>query len=251
MPFIPPSGRLAPASTTFAVLCGSCLLAFPLSAQQTPPCRSICAPTVLFQPSMIRSHLFGGPLVTHLATGTTDRIPSRTSLQLQFVVTATTAIPRTHLNLTMQWLPNASASANPFTEYSASDVGTGIRANTPSFALNASVDAVRPQETGGWLGVAGYAGDLFSPAARPGDQSDYTHKLDLGLITTLNVFSRMPKSSWVHGVAAFAILDHVATGLPHAGDIVPKGVRRYVSSARPTALIAGLSIPVAPLTPSH
>ena len=249
MPFIPPTDRLARAAVVVAVLCGSGLCGCPLSAQQAPPCHSICAPTVLFQPAMIRSHLFGGPLVTHLATGATDRIPSRSSLQLQFVNTAATPIPRTHHNPTKQWLPHASARAHTITEYSASDVGTGIRANTPSLALNASVDAVRSQETGGWLGVAGYAGDLFSPAARPGDQSDYTHKLDLGVITTLNVFSRMPRASWVHGVSAFAIIDHVATGLPHAGDVVPKGVRRYVSSARPTALIAGLSIPVAPLTP--
>jgi hypothetical protein len=226
----------------------TCIATLPLAAQQTP-CHSICAPTVLFQPAMIRSHLFGGPLVTHLATGLTNRLPSRTSLQLQFVVTTRTAIPRTHLNLTMQWLPNASASANPFTEYTASDVGTGIRANTPSFALNASVDVVQASETGGWIGLAGYAGDLYSPAARPGDRSDYTHKLDLGALATFNLFARVPPPAWVHGVSVFAILDYVATGLPRAGDVVPKGVRRYVSSARPAALIAGLSIPIAPLSP--
>ena len=46
----------------------------------------------------------------------------------------------------------------------------------------------------------------------------------------------------------YAILDYVATGLPRVGDVVPKGVRRFDTAARPAALIAGVSIRLAPLT---
>ena len=233
--------------TSAIVMMAIPLVAAPAMAQQS--CHSICAPTLLFHPGVIWSHIFGGPRVTDLATGVTHRLQSHTNLQLQFIASAPTAIPRTHLNLTVQWLPNARATTNPFTEYTSSDESSPIHATTASVGLNASVDALTPKETGGWIGMSGYVGDLFSPAARPGDNSDYTHKLDLGLIGTVNVFDWLPKDTWAHdAVSAYAILDYVATGLPRVGDVVPKGVRRFDTAARPAALIAGVSIRLAPLT---
>jgi hypothetical protein len=50
-------------------------------------------------------------------------------------------------------------------------------------------------------------------------------------------------------VKGFVILDDVLTGLPHAGDDVPQGERVFLTAARPATLIAGVSIPVAPLKP--
>ena len=219
-----------------------------LAAAQAAPCTSICAPQLLFRPGMIRSHVFGGPTVTDLATGKVHKLASRTNFQVQFLLTAATLVPRTHVNLAVQWLPNARATTNPFTEYSSADEGSTIHANTPSVAMNVSVDALTPKETSGWLGVSGYAGDLFSTAARPGDNSDFTHKLDLGVVGSVNVFNWLPKSDWVHdAVSAYAILDYVATGLPKTGDVVPKGVRRFDTAARPAAFLAGISIKLAPL----
>lgn len=218
------------------------------ASAQAAPCTSICAPQLLFRPGMIRSHIFGGPTVTDLATGKVHTLASRTNLQLQFLVTAATLIPRTHVNLAVQWLPNARATTNPFTEYSSTDEGSTIHANTPSVAMNVSVDALTPKETNGWLGVSGYVGDLFSTAARPGDNSDFTHKLDLGAVGSVNLFNWLPSSDWLHGaVSAYAIIDYVATGLPKAGDVVPKGARRFDTAARPAAFLAGLSIRLAPL----
>lgn len=212
------------------------------------PCHSICAPQLLFRAGAIRSHLFGGPTVTDLATGAVHKLASRTNLQLQLLATAATLLPRTHVNLAVQWLPNARATTNPFTEYSASDEGSTIHANTPSVAMNVSVDALTTKETAGWLGVSGYAGDLFSTASQPGDNSDYTHKLDLGVVGSLDIFNWLPPSDWAHdAVAAYAMLDYVATGLPRAGDVVPKGVRRFDTAARPAALIAGITVRLAPL----
>lgn len=170
-----------------------------------------------------------------------------TNLQLQLLVTATTAIPRTSLNLAVQWLPNSSAASNPFTKYTASDEGTGIKANAPFLALNASFDFVPAAQTSRWFSLSGYAGDLFRAAARPGDRSAYTHKLDLGISANLNPFTSLPRATWLHAVSAFALIDYVATGVPRAGDVVPKNVRRFDTNARPTALLAGLSLPLAPL----
>lgn len=218
------------------------------AASAQTPCHSVCAPQLLFRAGAIRSHIFGGPTVTDLTTGTTRTLASRTNLQLQFLLSAATLFPRTHVNLAVQWLPNARATTNPFTEYSASDEGSTIHANTPSVAMNVSVDALTAKQTGGWGGLSGYAGDLFSTASQPGDNSDYTHKLDLGLAGSLNIFHWLPQGDWLHdAVSAYAILDYVATGLPKAGDVVPKGVRRFDTAARPAALIAGLSVRLAPL----
>lgn len=224
------------------------IAAVSIPARAQAPCHSICAPTLLLRAGAIRSHIFGGPTVTDLATGATHRIASRTNLQLQFLLTAATLLPRTHVNLAVQWLPNARATTNPFTEYSATDEGSTIHANTPSVAMNVSVDALTPKETAGWLGVSGYAGDLFSTASQPGDNSDFTHKLDLGLAGSVNIFNWLPPADWVHdAVSAYAILDYVATGLPKPGDVVPKGVRRFDTAARPAALIAGIAVRLAPL----
>jgi len=237
------------AFTAAAVLSVAVVLAAaPTNAGAQTPCHSICAPTLLFRAGAIRSHIFGGPTVTDLTTGATHTIASRTNLQLQFLLTAATLLPRTHVNLAVQWLPNARATTNPFTEYSASDDGSTIHANTPSVAMNVSVDAITPKETAGWLGISGYAGDLFSTASRPGDNSDYTHKLDVGLAGTIDIFNWLPPTDWAHNaVSAYAILDYVATGLPKAGDVVPKGVRRFDTAARPAALIAGVAVRLAPL----
>lgn len=233
---------------TATAVATSALALMPAIARGQAPCHSICSATVLFRTGAIRSHVFGGPTVTDLATGKTHTVASRTNLQLQFVITAATLVPRTHLNLTVQWLPNARANTNPFTEYTASDEGTKIHANTPSLAMDVSVDALTPKETDGWFGVSGYAGDLFSTAAQPDDRSDFTHKFDVGLVGTLNIFNWLPKSDWLHsGVSAYTFLDYVVSGLPSAGDVVPKGVRRYDTGARPAALIAGLSFRLAPL----
>lgn len=243
--------RHSHAAVTLAAAFAAAVIAplFPATASaQAAACTSICAPQLLFRPGMIRSHIFGGPTVTDLATGTVHKLPSRTNFQVQFLLTAATLVPRTHVNLAVQWLPNARATTNPFTEYSSADEKSVIHANTPSVAMNVSVDALTGKETGGWGGVSGYVGDLFSTAARPGDNSDFTHKLDLGIVGSVNVFNWLPKSDWLHdAVSAYAIVDYVATGLPKAGDVVPKGVRRFDTAARPAAFLAGISIRLAPL----
>lgn len=218
-----------------------------VTAQQAAACRSLCSPKVAINTALLRSHVFGGPRVARLSDGTESTLPGRSSLELQILTVIQTMIPRTSLSASVQWLPNASSKANPFTEYTASDEGSSIHANTPSVSLDAAVSVITPEDVGGWFGVSVYGGDLFSPAARPEDRSDYTHKLDLGATASVLPFAELSKGVWLHSVSVYATLDYVASGLPGRGDVVPKGSRRFLTNAKPAALIAGLSIPIAPL----
>lgn len=212
---------------------------------QPRPCRVLCAPSVALMPGMIRTHLFGGPRVRSLATGAQSRLPGTSDFELIIAVAARTAVPRLSLFGSVQWLPNASEQRNPFTLYTASELGEPIRANAPTVTMGGSVALLPATETHGWLDLAANVGDLYSQAARPTDKGAYTHKLDLDLVAHLHAFAWTPRATWLHRVTVFSILDYVATGLPRAGDEVPVG-RVFETDARPTSLIAGLSLPVTP-----
>jgi hypothetical protein len=212
------------------------------------PCHVLCAPSVALMPGVIRTHLFRGPVVRSLATGAEQRLPSTSDFELIIAVAARTAVPRLSLFGSVQWLPNASGQRNPFTLYTASELGSAVRANAPTVTMGASVSVLPAAQTHGWFDLAANVGDLYSQAARPADKSAYTHKLDLDLVAHLHAFAWTPQATWLHRVTVFSILDYVATGLPRAGDEVPVG-RVFVSAARPAALITGLSLPVTPPTP--
>jgi hypothetical protein len=221
--------------------------ATPASAQS---CRAICPPELHVQPSLIRSHVFSHPQFRRLADGSVGALPSRSNLELILLVDAKTALPRTSLFTSVQWLPTAKAAANPFTQYTASELGDAqVRANLPSVTMGASVALLTKDQTSGWLGISGYMADLFSRAARPDDESDFTHKLDLGATAHLGIFSRLPPKTWLHAVDGVVILDHVATGLPRRGDEVPNGERVFLDTVHNTSVIVGVSVPVAPLVP--
>ncbi|HET9685415.1 MAG TPA: hypothetical protein VFP15_15015, partial [Gemmatimonadaceae bacterium] len=148
------------------------------SASAPRPCQVLCAPSVTLMPGVIRTHLFGGPTVRTLATGAEQRLPGSTSFELIASVAARTAIPRVSLFGSVQWLPNATEQRNPFTLYTASELGTPVRANAPTATMGASISLMPAAQTHGWFDLAANVGDLFSQAARPSDKSSYTHKLD-------------------------------------------------------------------------
>lgn len=248
MPHLPTGARvpIARAGIILAVTATPSIVA---AQQRQHHCSSICTPSVSLNVAVLRSHIFGGPQVRTLATGRVSRIPSTSNLELQLFVAAPTVIPHVGLFFTTQWLPNAEARSNPFTEYSATALGGTVRANMPSVTLGGDLQLVPKTSTGGALAVVLYAGDLFSQASRPHDRSAYTHKLDLGGYVTLYPFFALPKRSPLArtGLYLYATLDYVATGLPKAGDEVPAGERVYVTGARPAALVAGAGFPIAPL----
>jgi hypothetical protein len=219
----------------------------PIARAQAAPmrCPVLCAPTLTLMPAVIRSHLFGGPLVRDVATGATHRLPAATNMEIIIATAARTALPRLSAFASVQWLPNASEGRNPFTQYTAADLGGHVHANAPTATFGLSAAAVTATETHGWVDADANVGDLYSQAARPGDRASYTHKLDLELVTHWHAFAWTPRQTYVHRAALFALLDYLASGLPRAGDEVPKG-RRFLEHARPIALIAGLTLPITP-----
>lgn len=230
---------------TLAVM-GLCVAA-PVSRAQTATrsCAVLCTPVVTLMPSMLRTHLFGGPRVETIATGAEHRLASSSDFQLIVATAAQTALPRISAFMSVQWVMNASEARNPFTQYTVSELGGGVRANAPTVTAGLSALALAAKQTHGLVDVAVNVGDLFSQAARPGDRSAYTHKLDLDLVTHWHVFNALPPQTYAHRVTAFGILDFIATGLPQAGDEVPQG-RRFIENARPAALLLGLALPITP-----
>jgi hypothetical protein len=241
---MPIQGRVC-AATPLAVLALAAVSAAPLAAQSAPSCHILCAPSVTLMPGVVRTHLMRGPLVRNTTTGVESRLPGSTNMEVIVAVASKTAIPRLTLVASAQWLPNAAEGRNPFTLYTASELGTHVRANAPTLVAGGSLSLIAPTSTAGWFDAAFNVGDLFSQAATPDDKSAYTHKLDLDLVTHLHVFDGFPKHEYLHRVSVYGILDYVATGLPSAGDEVPLG-RVFVSDARPLALVAGLSFPLTP-----
>ena len=220
-----------------------------LGAQQPKACTLICAPTVAFNVAENKSHLFGSPTVRNDTTGAVTKLPSQTNLQLQIFVAAKTQLSHVSVFAATTWLPTAKARANPFTEYTASQVGEDIKANQVSVSFGGLGDVVPATATHGYVALQAYVADLMSPAARPHDASAYTHKLDVGAVGLLYPFAGMDSTSAAHksGLYLYANLDYVATGLPKAGDDVPKGVRTFLTDAKPAVFIAGVGIPIAPL----
>lgn len=228
------------------VLCIS-LVTMALGAQQPQHCTLICAPALTLMPGMIRTHALHAPRVRELATNRVVTLPGMSSFELIGAFVAPTVLARVALFASVQWLPNAKESANPYTLYTASELGQQLRANAPSVTMGATFALLTPAMSQGWFSLNGNVGDLFSQAAEPSDESSYSHKLDLDLIGTLNVFNELPKRAYLHRVGLYSILDFVATGLPKAGDEVPKGERVFIDDARSVSLIVGLSVPFAPL----
>jgi hypothetical protein len=220
--------------------------AIPLGAQQQH-CQFICAPALTLMPGVIRTHAFHAPRVRELPGNQVVTLPGKSSFELIGAFVAPTAIQRASLFASVQWLPNAKESANPYTLYTASDVGEQLRANAPSVTMGVTLALLTPTMSQDWFTLNGNIGDLFSQAAEPDDKSSYSHKLDLDLVGTLHVFNELPKSEYLHRVGVYGILDFVATGLPKAGDEVPKGERVFLDDARSVSLILGLSLPFAPL----
>jgi hypothetical protein len=246
-------------SPAVAALIAGPLLAATLDAQPSNPrqsatqptgsarahCTILCAPSVTLMPGVFRTHLARGPVVRSTATGVEQRLPETSSFEIVGTVSSKTAVPRVSLFSSVQWLPNAVATRNPFTLYTASDLGDPVRANAPTLTVGGSVALLQPSETRGWVDLAANVGDLFSHAARPDDKSDYTHKLDLNLVTRVHAFAWAPTGTYLHRTSIYALLDYVATGLARRGDEVPEG-RVFMTDARPLALLVGFALPLTP-----
>jgi hypothetical protein len=238
-----------PSISLAATLVAVTIAAHPAAAQQQESCTIICAPTLAFNVAALRSHVFGSPKVRNDSTGAVSELPSTTNLELQFFLAAPTAIDRLSGFVSVTWLPSARTAANPFTEYTASQLGEPVDANHVSLSMGALGDVVPKSMTHGVFALQAFVADLLSPAARPDDESAYTNKLDLGGVALLYPFATLGATSAARksGVYLYASLDYVATGLPKKGDDVPRDVRTFLTNAKPAALALGAGIPIAPL----
>ena len=225
----------------------------PLAAQQKKSCTVICTPTIALNVAANKSHVFGSPTVRNDVSGVVSKLPSKTNLQLQLFASAKTQLDRLYVFASTTWLPSAKTRSNPFTEYTASQVGDDISANHVNLAMGGLVDIVPAVQAHGYFALQGYVADLLSPAARPTDASAYTRKLDLGGVALLYPFAGTDTSSAEHksGFYLYGNLDYVATGLPKAGDDVPQGERTFLTDAKPTVFVFGVGLPIAPLLESR
>ncbi len=233
----------------FALLVIASLLAVPahLGAQSGNSCHILCAPSFSVWPELHRSHIFNSPRVRDLATGAVTRLESKNNLLLLMLIAIPTQLPRFSLFLSTSWLPTATGKANPFTEYTSSELGTDLRANLPAIAAGAGVKIITADETGGWLDLTPYVDDLLSPAARPGARSDYTHKLEMGVTGTVGLFTALSPKTWLHAVRLAGTIDWVATGLPKAGDELPRGERVFLDHVGGYSMSLGVVLPIAPV----
>ncbi len=154
------------------------LLLFPSvpAFAQAPPCRFLCVPTFLMEPTI-----------------TFEK--DATVFETIFALDLSTPIPRVGVTL--------EAITKPFSDENDVELESELK-----------LYWLESEQTGGWLSSHFDIVDKFSGAERPTDARAYTHKLNLELDTAVAVFNRVPEDRWLHDVEIEGSLDYVATGLP-------------------------------------
>jgi hypothetical protein len=200
------------------------LSATPIRAQESGPCRVLCAPEFTVEPTITFSNLFGSTRVEE------DGAVTRERRQTVFEVILSLGVPTG-----LSWLEfTVEAIFLPFD-----------RDGTPELEFETNFLWLPSERTRGWLGSHVDVVDKFSAAERPTDRRAYTHKLNLELDTSVSLFNWLPEGRWLRGVELEGSLDYVATGLPKAGDRVD-GVL-YRENAHPWSFSVVFVLPIAPL----
>ncbi len=234
-----------------AALLLAALALSPQSAAQDDGCGGLlCTPSVTFEPSVAVGNAFGGPRVRDLATGEVRELDPDAQVLLVATVAVPTRLPRTSLGLQVLWTPFADTDSNPFTGYSAESLGEGaVAANAPLVEVSLDLALVERAQLGGWAAVGLGVVDQFGPAARPDDDGTYVQRFNLELAATGYPLAGLPEgrpgASFLRDVGVYVLLDYL-TGLPDAGDEVPRGGRLYLDDASPWSVIGGVVIPLAP-----
>jgi hypothetical protein len=151
-------------------------LSAPAFAQAPAPCKFLCEPTLLVEPT-----------ITFEAEGTV--------FETIFALDLSTPFPRVGVTL--------EAITKPFSDENDVELESELKL----YWLDAD-------QTGGWVSSHFDVVDKFSGAERSTDTRAYTHKLNLELDTAVAVFNRLPDNHWLKDVELEGSLDYVATGLP-------------------------------------
>lgn len=75
------------------------------------------------------------------------------------------------------------------------------------------------------------------------------YKLELAVETTVAPLSFLPEGNWLRNLEVEGALDYLATGVPQAGDEVPKGEERFLDDGARWGLSVVAIAPLAPLSP--
>jgi hypothetical protein len=196
-----------------------------LSQAQQDTCHFICALELKVEPTFTIENLDGGYRVAQ-SDGTVERAEREHVFETVLALDMRTKIPR--LGLSME------AIASPF----ADDNEVELEFETNLYLLTESM-------TKGWVTSHFDVVDQFSPAARPGSDRAYTHKLDFEWDTAFHLFSFVPEDRWLHGLELETSLDYLATGIPKKGDVFADG-SHYLDDASHWSLSFVIVIPVAP-----
>jgi hypothetical protein len=192
------------------------------AAQAPTPCRVLCTPRLLVEPTLTVENLARRSRVV-TGTGEESRLGREMVFEIIFAVDVPTRLRR--LGFT------GEAIVVPFT-----------RDNAVELEFEANLRVIMPEQTDGWVSSHVDIVDKFSPAERPGDTAVYTHKLNFELDTAVALFKRLPDGHWLRDVELEGSLDYVATGLPRAGDRI--GGETFVTAASPWSFSLVMVIPV-------
>ena len=198
----------------------------PALAQNAAPCRMLCSPEFKVEPTITFKPLFNSPRI--VADDGRDDVREGRETDVEVILSL--GIPTR-----LSWLDfTVEAIVVPFEAQ-----------GTPELEFETNFLWLPAHRTRGWLSSHFDVVDKFSPVERPAVRRAYTHKLNLEFDTSVAVFNWLGKGRWLRGVELEGSLDHVATGLPKAGDVV--NGRRYVDNASPWSFSLVLSLPVAPI----
>lgn len=214
-------------------------------------CRVLCAPELKIEPTFTIENLFQPPVIETIEDGVVveqSRATRERVFELIFALDVPTAVPWLGLTFEAIFQPFGSTDVNPFTGYSAADIGqSAIRDNGVEIETELNLKFLKVEQTGGWISSHLDIVDQFSPAEQPGAGSVFTHELDFEWDTAFHVFNRLREGHWLRNVEVEVSLDYLATGLPKAGDVL--GGERFVDRASPWSLSFVLVMPLAPLVP--
>jgi hypothetical protein len=214
----------------------------PASAQEPPPsCKFLCQPTLLFEPTITIENLARSPRVAE-GTNPPDRELRETVFESIVALDVPTSVPRLSFTLEAIVHPFVHSDENPFTGRTASELNGDIRDNPVEIESEINFHWLDSEQTRGWVSSHFDVVDQFSPAARPGDRSIYTHKLDFELDTAFAIFKNLPERNWLRDIELEISLDYLARGRPKAGDRF--GDVRFVDDASPWSLSFVFVIPI-------
>lgn len=233
----------------FTLLIGVSSLALVHVAAAQDDCDKIlCAPQLTVEPGVQVARVFGSTTVGQLPSGDVLELPREVEPVMIVSVEVPTEIPRISLALSLQWTPFAEDDDNPYTGYTADQLGVeAIDANAAIADMGVSFQLLSFNQTKGVYATNLNLLDQFSPAREPDDARFLTHKLQLEWEGRWGIFKWLSKENYLHDVVLYTTLEYVATGLPDEQDEIPRGERVYLEDASPWGYYTGLRFPLAPL----